>query len=319
MKNIFEELGFPKDHRKASKVTQLVKHFDEVPDTKKKWPMLCQIKKDGCCAIVLNQKDTKIFSRSGKRFQNIQNLEKEFRESGAPRGVYFAELCNDDCSLETLSGIVNPNRIKPLDEDQEQVLPSNYLSYYDVMPIQDFIYGSCFELYKDRYENLSWMVPNKFDILELFIANDEQEANELFNDTINAGEEGIVLRNNWDWIAGHKGFRTMKKVRGVDFDLECIGVEEGKGKYTGLVANLFFKWKDTEIKAMLGKGWSHSDAREMFSNCRFKTDSPIGKIFQVYALQISSKGKLRLPKVGELRHDKLESDNVLDAQGEKED
>ena len=125
-------------------------------------------------------------------------------------------------------------------------------------------------------------------------------------DQIKKGEEGIVIRDiDAGWEAGHKGWRVMKMVRGVDYDLECIGWEEGEGKYEGKVANLLFKWKGGKtIKAMLGKGWTHMDAQQMFQNtARLK-----GTIFQVYALEESSKGKLRLPKVGELRHDKLESD-----------
>jgi len=42
-------------------------------------------------------------------------------------------------------------------------------------------------------------------------------------------------------------------------------------------------------------------------HCEHK-DSPVGKIFQVYALEESSKGKLRLGKVGERRFDKDEAD-----------
>jgi hypothetical protein len=70
---------------------------------------------------------------------------------------------------------------------------------------------------------------------------------------------------------------------------------------------------------MLGKGWTHQMAEEMFQTIKYceglgnirnsVTDSnPIGKVFQVYALEESSKGKLRLPKVGEQRHDKPEPD-----------
>jgi len=105
----------------------------------------------------------------------------------------------------------------------------------------------------------------------------------------------------------------------VDYDLKCVGWEEGTGKYKGKVANLLFAWKgDKIIKAMLGKGWTHDAAEEMYQNCTYHDmvdmpgymhkDSPVDQIFQVYALQESSKGKLRLPKVGERRHDKEVSD-----------
>lgn len=59
----------------------------------------------------------------------------------------------------------------------------------------------------------------------------------------------------------------MKIVRGVSYDLECVGIEEGTGKYKGKVANLIFRWKEGKtVKAMLGKGWTHHDAKQMFEN-----------------------------------------------------
>ena len=81
------------------------------------------------------------------------------------------------------------------------------------------------------------------------------------------------------------------------------------------MANLVFDWKGGEtIKCMLGKGWTHDMAEEMFNVVNYAKgvgmehyehkDSPVGKIFQVYALEESSKGKLRLAKVGEQRFDK---------------
>jgi ATP-dependent DNA ligase len=135
---------------------------------------------------------------------------------------------------------------------------------------------------------------------------------------ISGGEEGIVIIDlDANWVAGHKGWRKMKKVRGVDYDLTCIGYEEGTGKYAGKVANLIFNWKDgTTIKCMLGKGWTHDMAEAMFSaieyshmpNTGIHPNDPRGSIFQVYALEESSKGKLRLAKVGEKRHDKNKAD-----------
>ena len=102
----------------------------------------------------------------------------------------------------------------------------------------------------------------------------------------------------------------LKIVRTVAYDLRCIGWEEGKGKYTGKVANLIFKWHGTQkVKAMLGKGWSHEDATRMYNEIKNGGElNVIGRIFTVYGLQDSSKGKIRLPKVGELRHDKEDAD-----------
>lgn len=322
-KNIFEFLDLPADHRTGNKVTQHVKHIDEVPASKKAYPMLGQIKKDGVYAMVvrLPNYETAIFSRTGKMFTNTKELIHQidfYSLASMPDKVYIAELCNDFCSLETLSGMINPNRIKPLSRNQDNLLTSNYLSYHDAIPIDDFIKGSCKITYNDRYDWLFNKLPKEFDILSIYEVRDAMKGDRLFKSMVKIGEEGAVFKQDLGWVAGHKGFRMMKKVRGVDYDLLCVGWEEGKGKYKGLVTNLIFEWKNgKEIKCMLGKGWTHEDARGMYQTIKHieaglcdtsLNGSPVGKIFQVYALQESSKGKLRIPKVGELRFDKDEPD-----------
>jgi hypothetical protein len=71
------------------------------------------------------------------------------------------------------------------------------------------------------------------------------------------------------------------------------------------------KYKDgVEIKADMGKGYTDEDRikfAKLFKKAK-KGKTPVGQIFEVYALEEGSKGALRLPKVGELRHDKKKAD-----------
>ena len=60
--NIFDFLGVYSYLRTGNKVTQHVKHIDEVPDSKKHWPMIGQVKKDGVyCLVVKTDNGTKLF------------------------------------------------------------------------------------------------------------------------------------------------------------------------------------------------------------------------------------------------------------------
>jgi len=148
------------------------------------------------------------------------------------------------------------------------------------------------------------------NVLDLTELHSEDEVQAFAQAHIDAGREGAVYKYDADYEAGHKGWRQTKIVRGVSFDLTCIGWEEGKGKYAEKVANLIFRWKDGKtIKAMLGKGWTHDLAAQMYQHIKTGGDlMPIGRIFEVTALQGSSKGKLRLVKCGEMRHDKEQAD-----------
>lgn len=311
--NVWQFIGLPANHRADDKIVMKVKHIDDVPAAKVKWPMVAQIKKDGVyCIVIKTDLNCRMFSRTGKMFQNTEAMSLDFAFSDSEVGVYLAELCNDYCSLEELSGMVNPNRNKPLILEQEDIMGKSYLAFHDYLQDVEFIRGVSTKSYSCRWLELVYHLASEYLVLPTHGLNDEDHADLFFNSVTLSGEEGIVLKPEEGWEAGHKGYKMMKKVRGVDYDLLCIGVEEGKGKYRGLAANLFFRWKEGQtIKCMLGKGWSHEDAKGMWDERESylgNTHNPIGKIFQVYALQESSKGKLRLPKVGELRHDKLEAD-----------
>lgn len=318
--NVFEFLGLPSDHRKENKVTQLVKHFDEVTDKNKKGKTFtCQVKKDGVCSLtVVYKEEVRIFSRTGKEFTNTDQIKKLIVSLDLCDGVYMGELWipKEVASLEELSGMVNPNRVKPLPIESYGKLNFARMSWFDIVTIGEFRAGYSRLPFKVRYQHLLSIVVsrNEYDSLEVLASTvmNEELIENTFKFLVSGGEEGIIIRDmEADWEAGHKGYRVMKKVRGVDYDLLCVGYEEGTGKYAGKVANLLFNWKGgVTIKCMLGKGWTHHMAEEMFHacNCPDVLESPVGKLFQVYALDESSKGKLRLAKVGELRTDKEEPD-----------
>jgi ATP-dependent DNA ligase len=336
--NIFEYLGLPADYRKESKVTQLVKHFDEVVDKHKNKNFLVQLKEDGVCAItVVKNGACEIFSRTGKLFTNTVYLRDYINGLDLRDGVYFGEMVNDKVSLEVLSGKVNPNRTQPLKPEEEVVATHLRMRFFDLISIESFIEGASQTKFTRRYANLQDRIETKpapfnglviskrrynpVSVIPVKEAWNVNDINVFLDEAVAHGEEGIVIIDpNADWEAGHKGWRKMKKVRGVDYDLTCIDYEEGKGKYKGLIANLIFKWKGGKtIKCMLGKGWTHQNAKDMFEAAEtskfydktikgIQYSNPVGKIFQVYALEESSKGKLRLPKVGEQRFDKVEAD-----------
>lgn len=322
--NVFQTLQI----KERKNPFQLVKHYDEVTPKNITYPLLGQVKKDGIFAAVLTQGMTAtIFGRTGKRLKNVELQQQDFfqlsfeskKDLGIPQGFFIAELCSNECSLEVLSGIVNPNRIKPLSPEQEKIKENMFLCFHDFITILEFTLGKCPMGYLEREARMAKYLL-KEQVIKSYVLENETQKDEFAQICIDKGEEGAVFKHPLaDWEAGHKGWRVMKKVRGVSFDLECIGYEEGKGKYAGKVANLLFRFKDdVTIKAMLGKGWTHDDAQCMFAamsggKLNYISDkimgSPIGKVFEVKGLQLSSTGtKIRLPKAGEIRHDKLTPD-----------
>jgi len=317
MGNIFEFLGLPADHRVGTKVSQNVKHFDDVNDKHKDKDFLYQLKADGNCSFtVVHQGRVGIFSRVGNKFTNCEHLESAAGRNLADDGVYIGEITCKGISLEILSGIISPNRKAPVEQDLIWVADEMGIEMFDYITIDEFIQGESFETFVSRFVTLTILVDTTgwyFSTIPML--NDTESGkgrDDYFDEAVAAGEEGIIIRDpHAGWVAGHKGWRVMKKVRYIDYDLLCIGYKEGKGKHKGIISDLFFKWKDgREVKCSMGKGWDYPRLATMFQSAEGGGYTPVGKVFHVYAMQESSKGVMRNPKFGELRHDKVEADVV---------
>lgn len=320
--------------QRTAKPVQLVKHFDEVIDKHKVYPLAAQQKHDGvyCLAIVLGGV-IKLYGRTGLKFyweaDEVIKLDgndpfKQHRPQPVlADGVYIGEFCNTYYTLEQLSGYLNPNRKKPwTEEESTQMLSQSSVYFHDYLTFDELLGGHSERPYIDRHQLLSELL-YKANLDQYIIGYDlvwsEDEAQAYADRHIERGHEGAVFKRlDADWVAGHKGYRAMKIVRGVSLDLLCTGVVFGKGKRDGQIAALEFSYKGSTFKADLGKGWT-DDRRNNLTKAHLAFESgktkdpictPVGCIYEVKALDISSTGKaLRLPKVVRVRWDKAEPDS----------
>ena len=304
---------------------QLVKHFDEVIDKHKVYPLAAQVKHDGiyCLAVVVDG-EVQLFGRTGLKLyweaDSVLASHYDHMDGGAnpdPQlkdGVYIGEFCNAKYTLEQLSGFINPNRKKEWeDEDFDQLMTMSVIYMHDYLTFDELLGGHSERPYIERHKLLSkrmyqanlssWVIPYQL----VFSA---EEADEFAQRVIDKGGEGAVIKRlDADWVSGHKGYRAMKIVRGVSLDLLCTGVLFGKGKRAGQIAALEFEFKGNKFKADLGKGWTDERRAVLTNNYEsrdlFENTNPVGQIWEVKALQVSSTGKaLRLPKVVRVRWDK---------------
>ena len=298
----------------VDKPFQLVLHYSDVNAKHKVFPVWGEVKYDGVfCAVVVDDEGSTAVSRTGKPFYSeINNL--IYPLVPHCKGVWIAELCNKRCSLEVLSGLVNPNRVKPWTAEEKELMRGVDMFFHDALTLEECIAGFSAVQQQIRRNRLHWHVctaDGKWlysqDELETFAAEE-----------IAKGGEGIVIKQpDADYVAGHKGYRVAKIVRDLHVDLMCLDVQTGKGKRTGQIAKLQFKYKGKLFWADLGEGWT-DEKRILLTECwqlattnAFKMDhpyNPIGKVFHLKALQESSKGVLRLPKAMEMRVDKFVED-----------
>lgn len=219
---------------KTSNPVQLVKHMDEVPESKIKYPLIAQKKFDGLYVLTVVTRDSiRFFSRTGKEYyQELGRTLPIYWELS--EGVYIGELLNDRISLEELSGYVSTNRKKEWSyEDNRLLCGNNYIMFHDYLTLDELLDGHSGTPYLNRYSNLENRLRNA-DILEYIVESkplyNREHADAYTEYLISKGSEGAVFKDpNADWEAGHKGYRSMKIVRGLHVDLLCVGVEYGKG------------------------------------------------------------------------------------------
>lgn len=292
--------------------------FDKKLIDKFPFPAGVQTKFDGMRfnAIVKNGA-VEFRSRNGKQLHLLGNLEPEFLELASGENfVYDGELLivNEDgtlCNRQEGNGILSKSLKGTLGKlEAERVIAV----LWDCIPHADFVKGRSDLPYMARFTHVSRklsFMAQKQDTLtagvnirrirfcNTHVAKDLTEAQELYSKALQAGEEGIILKDlNAPWE--DKRVKTMIKFKNeLDMEAEVIGFEEGTGKYEGMLGALVCKNGDIEFN--VGTGFTDENRKTI-------TKDVIGSIITVkYNAEITDKnGKksLFLPVFIEVRLDK---------------
>lgn len=301
---------------KSKNPVQLVKNHHELSKKAKEkdltWPAVVQIKYDGVYCMAIRDVDGVLgfFSRTGNQFYIGSLLFAKLNQIVPHEaGVYIGELVNDNISLERLSGYVNTNRTTPWAMPDVDAMQHSYIMFHDHLTLDELIAGKSKVGYVMRYDQMRCLVLHTQYVVQNYFCYTTYDFEQFAEQAIEDGHEGAVRKElGADWVAGHKGYRTTKIVRGISADLECVGVVIGEGKFDGLIAGLDFMWKGKRFTAGLGKGWDLDTMKVHTAAWQQDESNVVGQIWKVTALQESSKGVLRLPKVGEMRFDKVQAD-----------
>lgn len=291
----------------------LCSQFDQKLVGKFKWPAAVQLKMDGMRfnAIVRDGK-CEFRSRNGKEVNLLGCLEQEFIHIADGKNVVFdgellVESATGVADRQTGNGILNKavkGTIGHLDAAAVRA------TVWDMIPYDKFISGSDSTPYLIRYGRLeSLALPAKIRLVEHTIVQDYEEAEIIFKRYLDQGQEGIILKDlNGPWE--DKRAKHQIKFKGeLECDLKIVGLQEGTGKYAGMLGAVLVESADGIVKTSVGSG---------FSDDQRKTLGPeiIGKIMAIkYNMRIRNKQgeeSLFLPIVLEIREDKTVADSSQD-------
>jgi ATP-dependent DNA ligase len=282
-----------------------------------KYPAFVQLKLDGMRfnALVDKHRQTVVFrSRNGKVLNLLGNLEQEFLKLSAP----FTEnvMFDGELTVRDETGIMNRQKgngilnkaVKDTISDAEARMV--HATIWDVVPLAKFSTGVDSTSYAIRFRMLQQLkYPQKISLIETQLVNNEIEANEMFQQYFNKGEEGIILKNPEGFWEDKRVKHQIKFKGELECDLVCVDWQEGTGKNKGKLGALVLESADGFVKVNVGSGFT-DEQRDKYTKM-----NTLGKIVTVkYNARIRDKNtnveSLFLPVFLEVREDKFTADSI---------
>jgi hypothetical protein len=278
-----------------------------------KFPAYVQLKMDGMRfnAIVRDGK-VEFRSRNGKEIQLLGNLEEEFRQmAGSVDCVFDGELMvmmegdHQFADRQTGNGILNKANKGTITPEQAALV---HATVWDVIPYVMFTDGHCGTPYSTRFASLSKLLekrysPNKkIHLVSSDIVQTMDEANEKFQEYLSLGLEGIILKDGSGVWEDKRAKHQIKFKGELECDLKIVAIEEGTGKYAGMLGAIVCESADGVVKVNVGSGFNDAHRKNL------KEKDLLGKIVAVkYNARIKNKlgdESLFLPIFMEVRDDK---------------
>ena len=277
-----------------------------------RFPALSQTKLDGArCNIVVKEGKVIVLSSSGREITTHGQFDW-FANITQNNQVYDGELLVVEQNGKFMdrkkgNGIVNRAIKGTIPVDQAKQL---HFVCFDIIPYEDWKNGVYIFTCEARFNTLLHVARNfrhNASVVNTRLVKNEAEMFAHFNEMLEAGEDGTIVKNTASIWEGKRSREHLKLKGIITCDLEVIGIEPGTGKYEGKVGSLICRSSDGEVLVNVGSGLTDQD-RE-YSNW-------VGKIVEVvYNSRIlakaeGSKWSLFLPRFSRIRLDKTVADSL---------
>ena len=294
--------------------------FEQKLVDKISFPAYAQMKMDGMRfnAIVRDGK-CEFRSRNGKEILLLGNLEQEFISlAGSVDCVFDGELLvmfegdHQFADRQTGNGILNKANKGTISEEQAAMV---HASVWDLIPYAYFADGYCPTPYSKRFSTLQELIirqspeNKKVWLVTSTIVETQEEAQEIFQDYLSSGYEGIILKDGSGVWEDKRAKHQIKFKGELECDLKIVAIEEGTGKYAGMLGAIVCESSDGKIKVNVGSGFNDAHRKNLGKEI-------LDKIVAIkYNSRIKNKlgeESLFLPIFVEIRDDKDIADSSKD-------
>jgi DNA ligase-1 len=254
-------------------IPMLAKSYD---DCKKhvKFPCAVQPKLDGMRAIFHGGK---FWSRTRKPIALIDHLMKEISALNInPNLVLDGELYNHEYS-EDFEEILSAARRQKNVSDKV-----HHIQYH----VYDIALGATFEKRMEKLEQLNLRVPSKscIVIVPTKIVENEEQLREVYDEFLEAGYEGAMVRNLHATYENKRSAHLLKMKEFTDAEFKVVDIEEGRGKLQGHVGAFVCEISDKHGKRTFrAKAEGKQDfLKECFENPKLWKNKMLTVRFQGY-------------------------------------
>ena len=190
-----------------------------------------------------------------------------------------------------------------------------HATVWDLIPYVQFIDGYCGSPYSKRYSTLQAIVAKqKSDGKKIWnvtstMVQTLEEAQEIFQGYLAEGFEGIILKDGAGVWEDKRAKHQIKFKGELECDLKIVGLEEGNGKYAGMLGAILCESADGVVQVRVGSGFNDEHRKNL-------GEEILDKIVAVkYNMRIKNKlgeESLFLPIFVEIRNDKEVADSSKD-------
>jgi DNA ligase-1 len=262
---------------------------------------------------------TTCYSRNGKIFENFSHIEKQVADN-------FAKLVRASKEAQQLSygfvldGEVIGNSFQELMRQarrKENVqAEDSVFNVFDIIPLNDFRRGYWnAQLYKriNTLENMRSVIDDMPNVellphimVDLDTAAGRDQLNRYAKDQVNAGFEGIMIKDTNAPYECKRNTFWMKWKPTLTVDLTVVGLEEGTGRNSGRLGALVCEGMDDGkfIQVNVGSGYSDEDRDSYWANSNLIVGRTAEILCDVITQNQDGSYSLRFPRFVRFRDDK---------------